>query len=109
MVDHRAQRLLRVGARIAGGAKDLELAVGAGAARGDLAGVLELGDAVEPLGVLAHQVDQLVDQVGEIDQFALAEIDQRALDAVALGAPAVLVDQNARVACASTGCCMRRR
>ena len=70
--------------------KQRHLAVGAGAAGDDGPRVLDLGGAAERLGVLAQQDQQLVDQVAERHQLALAEIEQRAGNAVALRPPAVL-------------------
>src|SRR6185503_9366366 len=50
------------------------LAMGAGAARQDGAGVLDLGDAAEMLGILAGERDDLVEQLGIGHDRALAAI-----------------------------------
>src|SRR5438094_70794 len=73
--------------RLAGGPRrrdDRPLAMGAGAARQDAAGVLDLGDAAEMLGILAGERDDLFEQLGIGHDRALAEIDQPGIDAVTL-------------------------
>src|SRR3546814_10108651 len=93
-VDHPLQRLLLVGAVVAGLAEHLELAVGRGAAPQDLAGKAGLLQAAERLGVVVSQREDLLQQVLVRGHHALAEVDQAVVHAIALGAPAVLVDQH---------------
>ena len=85
-------------------AVDRELPVGAGAVGHDRAGALELGEAAQLGGVLAQQLDQLVDQLAHRLQAARGEVGELGLDAPALGAPFVLLDQDAAIAAASSGC-----
>ena len=59
--------------------------------------VLDLDAAIEFLGVLADQRQDLVQQVAERHQLALAEIDQPVGHAIALRPPAVFHDQERRI------------
>ena len=61
-VDHLLQRRRAILARLERGAKGTLLAMGAGTTSDDVARVLNLPDAVETLGILAYQRDDLVDQ-----------------------------------------------
>src|SRR3546814_6028468 len=67
-------------------------AVGRGAAPQDLAGKAGLLQAAERLGVVVSQREDLLQQVLVRGHHALAEVDQAVVHAIALGAPAVLVD-----------------
>ena len=96
-IDHRAQRRRRIGSGGQRIAPDRQLAVGTGTARDDLAGMGHCRFAAEMIGILGHQGEDLLQQLGVVDDPADPEIDQPAVDAVALGAPAVLVDQGARI------------
>ena len=74
------------------------LPLGAGAAREDGAGVLHFRRAAELLRIHGDDFQQFVEEVPEWDDLALAEIDQPSFEAVALGQPAVLVDEEGRIA-----------
>ena len=72
---------------------NLNLPVGAGAVGEDLLHVVHLGAGAEFIHHVINEFEQLVDEVAGGDLLLFAEIDHLALDAVAGGAPAVLVDQ----------------
>src|SRR5688572_7632912 len=73
-----------------------QLLVGAGAAGDDPAGEVEFALAAELPGILGHEVQSLLEEVA--DRFGRAGplVDEAAVDAVALGTPAVLVIDGAR-------------
>ena len=58
--------------------EDRELAVGAGAAGEDLAGVRDFGEAAEMAGILVDQRQDFFEQIGIGDDRAAAEIDEDA-------------------------------
>ena len=58
----------------------------------------DLIQAAQGLGIRLDQLDHLLQQIGIGHQLTAAEIDQAGLEAVAHGAPAVLVDQEGLVA-----------
>jgi len=69
-----------------------ELAVGAGAVPKDLEGVLHFGAAAKIIDDIIDEGDKLVDEVAG-EHFGLpAKVDELAVDAVADGAPLVLLD-----------------
>src|SRR5260370_3654320 len=74
-----------------------DLAVGAGAAGEDLAGVRYLADATEVTRVLLDEDKYLFEQLSVGHDRAPAKIDEPLVEPVARRAPAVLVDQHARI------------
>src|SRR6266436_8969864 len=70
--------------------KDRELAMGAGAAGEDVAGVQHLVKAAEMTRILINERDHFVEQLGIGEDRAAAEIDEAQVGAVALRPPAVL-------------------
>ncbi len=59
--------------------------------------MLDLGDATERVRILPHQRQEFVQQVAERHQRPFAEIEQRAVYAIALRTPAVLGEKEQRV------------
>ena len=96
-VDHSDQRRLFRAAERLHRLEARELAVGTRPALHDGARVRHLGNAAEIGGVLGDEVEQLLEQDGEGDDRALAEIDQALLDAIALRPPAILAHEEGRV------------
>ena len=96
-VDHGDERRLLGAAQAFHRLEAGKLAVGAGPSLDDLARPGDLGGAAEMVGVLADKLEQLLDQLGEGHDRALAEIDHALGRAVALRAPAVLAHQEGRV------------
>src|SRR6185437_3742539 len=94
-VDHRFERLALAGAAGERRLVDAALGVRAGAAREDGAGMGDLRRAAEMGGVLGDEGDDLLEQIGIGHDGAPAEIDESLVEAVALRAPAILVDQHA--------------
>ena len=76
---------------------DRALAVGGGAVPDEVGSLQDLLLAPERLGILGDQLHQFRQRLGNGTIGAAAEVDQPFRDAVALGAPAVLVDQEAVV------------
>lgn len=56
--------------------------------------MLELAQASQLRGVLAHQRDQLGDELWKADELPAREVQQLPIDAVAHRAPAVLGDEH---------------
>src|ERR1044071_10074383 len=74
-----------------------ELAVGAGAAAPDLAGVVDLVARSEAVDDVVDELEQLVEQLPERHLGALAEVDELPVDAEARRARLVLIQQRAAV------------
>src|SRR3989442_1307485 len=77
--------------------KDRELAIRARPLLQDPTDPLELVLRAEDLRRLLAEVEQLADERAHRDLLHLAEVDERAVEAVAHGAPLVLLDQLAAV------------
>ena len=77
--------------------KDRKLAVRAGPAGEDVAGVQHLVEAAEVTRVPIDQSDHFVEQLGVGEDCTAAKIDEPLIGALALRPPAVLVDQHARI------------
>ena len=74
-----------------------DLPVGAGAAFEDGLGVIHFIDAAEMLGILHDKTQQLIEQLWIRHDAAPAKVDEALVEAIALGAPAVFVDQQVGV------------
>ena len=96
-VDDRVERFLAVGALRERLLVTLKLSIGAGPPFQDFARALDFLHAIEAFGVLAHEIENLLQQQRVGNQGTLAKVDKIALYAVALGPPAVLVNEDSGI------------
>ena len=97
MIDDAPQRPLARGATSDQRLKAGNLPIGRRTAGGDAACVGHLLRTAERLGVFAEHGDELLDEVADWDELALAEVEQGAANAVALRAPAVFRQKEERI------------
>ena len=77
---------------------DRALALRGCSAPHDAARLFQLSPTIESIGIVAGQIDDLLQEVTIGNDGAEAEVDQAALDAVTLGPPPILRQQGAGVA-----------